>query len=149
MRPRRGQHRLYMGAVHVQLESRNGVVQTLSYNTAGQLASVVDSFGHSLTFTYFTWGGINSITVNGGAALKYAYGDWLVLSKVTQLDGTTKSYQYTDPNHRTSLTGFVDEHGMALGRPVGVAVDRTGALLVADDVGNTVWRVTGEVRPGK
>jgi glucose/arabinose dehydrogenase len=29
-----------------------------------------------------------------------------------------------------------------LGRPVGVAVDRSGALLVADDVGNAVWRVT-------
>jgi glucose/arabinose dehydrogenase len=41
------------------------------------------------------------------------------------------------------LTGFLDDHGNALGRPVGVAVDRRGALLVADDVGNTVWRVTG------
>jgi glucose/arabinose dehydrogenase len=40
------------------------------------------------------------------------------------------------------LTGFVNEDGDALGRPVGVAVDRTGALLVADDVGNIVWRVT-------
>jgi glucose/arabinose dehydrogenase len=40
------------------------------------------------------------------------------------------------------LTGFVDEDGKAMGRPVGVAVDRQGALLVADDVGNTVWRVT-------
>lgn len=40
------------------------------------------------------------------------------------------------------LTGFVDEDGKAMGRPVGVAVDRAGALLVADDVGNTVWRVT-------
>jgi glucose/arabinose dehydrogenase len=40
------------------------------------------------------------------------------------------------------LTGFVSEHGKAYGRPVGVAVDRAGALLVADDVGNTVWRVT-------
>jgi glucose/arabinose dehydrogenase len=39
------------------------------------------------------------------------------------------------------LTGFVDDQGHALGRPVGVAIDRTGALLVADDVGNTVWRV--------
>jgi glucose/arabinose dehydrogenase len=29
-----------------------------------------------------------------------------------------------------------------MGRPVGVAIDRSGALLVADDVGNTVWRVT-------
>jgi glucose/arabinose dehydrogenase len=40
------------------------------------------------------------------------------------------------------LTGFVNDRGEALGRPVGVAVDRKGALLVADDVGNHVWRVT-------
>src|SRR5688572_11947835 len=40
------------------------------------------------------------------------------------------------------LTGFVNADGDALGRPVGVAVDRMGALLVADDVGNCVWRVT-------
>jgi glucose/arabinose dehydrogenase len=39
------------------------------------------------------------------------------------------------------LTGFVNEKGQALGRPVAVVVDRAGALLVADDVGNTVWRV--------
>ena len=39
------------------------------------------------------------------------------------------------------LTGFVDRNGDARGRPVGVAIDRTGALLVADDVGNTIWRV--------
>ncbi len=40
------------------------------------------------------------------------------------------------------LTGFVDEEGNARGRPVGVAVDRRGGLLVADDVGNVVWRVS-------
>jgi glucose/arabinose dehydrogenase len=40
------------------------------------------------------------------------------------------------------LTGFLDAEGRALGRPVGVAIDRAGALLVADDVGNVVWRVT-------
>jgi glucose/arabinose dehydrogenase len=39
------------------------------------------------------------------------------------------------------LTGFVDDQGDARGRPVGVAIDRHGALLVADDVGNVVWRV--------
>ena len=39
------------------------------------------------------------------------------------------------------LTGFLNGEGEALGRPVGVAVDRAGALLVADDVGNVVWRV--------
>lgn len=40
------------------------------------------------------------------------------------------------------LTGFVDNEEHALGRPVGVAVDGRGALLVADDVGNRIWRVT-------
>ena len=40
------------------------------------------------------------------------------------------------------LTGFIRGNGDAMGRPVGVAVDRGGALLVADDVGNTIWRVT-------
>jgi glucose/arabinose dehydrogenase len=41
------------------------------------------------------------------------------------------------------LTGFVNARGHAYGRPVGVVVDKQGALLVADDVGNTIWRVTG------
>jgi glucose/arabinose dehydrogenase len=41
------------------------------------------------------------------------------------------------------LTGFLDTDGHALGRPVGVILDRQGGLLVADDVGNHVWRVTG------
>ncbi len=40
------------------------------------------------------------------------------------------------------LSGFLDSNGNAQGRPVGVALDAAGALLVADDVGNTVWRVT-------
>ena len=40
------------------------------------------------------------------------------------------------------LTGFLNAGDQALGRPVGVAFDETGALLVADDVGNAVWRVT-------
>lgn len=41
------------------------------------------------------------------------------------------------------LTGFLNDKGEARGRPVGVAIDRRGAVLVADDVGNTVWRVSG------
>jgi glucose/arabinose dehydrogenase len=40
------------------------------------------------------------------------------------------------------LTGFVSAEGNAFGRPVGVALDKRGALLVADDVGNVIWRVT-------
>lgn len=40
------------------------------------------------------------------------------------------------------LTGFLSDEGNAYGRPVGVALDKHGALLVVDDVGNVVWRVT-------
>jgi len=43
---------------------------------------------------------------------------------------------------RDVLTGFLADHGDSYGRPVGVAVDTRGGLLVADDVGNTIWRVT-------
>ncbi len=42
----------------------------------------------------------------------------------------------------TILNGFLKPNGHAMGRPVGVAIDKRGALLVADDVGNAVWRVT-------
>jgi glucose/arabinose dehydrogenase len=45
------------------------------------------------------------------------------------------------------LTGFLSPDGDARGRPVGVALDRQGALLVADDVGGRVWRVTAAVAP--
>ena len=39
------------------------------------------------------------------------------------------------------LTGFLSPEGEAYGRPVGVAIDKRGGLLVADDVGNAIWRV--------
>jgi glucose/arabinose dehydrogenase len=40
------------------------------------------------------------------------------------------------------VTGFLNDRGEARGRPVGVAIDKTGALLIADDTGGVVWRVT-------
>jgi len=42
------------------------------------------------------------------------------------------------------LTGFITDEGEARGRPVGVVIDKQGALLVADDVGNAIWRVSGQ-----
>ena len=42
------------------------------------------------------------------------------------------------------LTGFLDKDGNAQGRPVDVVVDKAGALLVSDDSGNRVWRVTAK-----
>jgi glucose/arabinose dehydrogenase len=45
------------------------------------------------------------------------------------------------------LAGFLGADGDAFGRPVGVAIDRSGALLVADDVGNAIWRVSAAANP--
>ena len=42
------------------------------------------------------------------------------------------------------LTGFLNADEKAMGRPVGVVIDKQGDLLVADDVGNKVWRVSGK-----
>lgn len=39
------------------------------------------------------------------------------------------------------LTGFLDAQGNARGRPAGIAIDARGGVLVADDVGNAVWRM--------
>ena len=45
------------------------------------------------------------------------------------------------------VTGFLSDAEKSRGRPVGLAVDKSGALLIADDVGNAVWRVTASERP--
>ncbi len=48
---------------------------------------------------------------------------------------------------RDVVTGFVSPNGKTVrGRPVGLAVDAKGGLLIADDAGNTVWRVTAAGR---
>jgi glucose/arabinose dehydrogenase len=47
-------------------------------------------------------------------------------------------------NAEDVVTGFLNDKNQARGRPVGVAIDKSGALLIADDVGNTVWRVTAD-----
>jgi glucose/arabinose dehydrogenase len=44
------------------------------------------------------------------------------------------------------VTGFLDANDHTRGRPVGLAIDRSGALLIADDVGDTVWRVSSARR---
>jgi hypothetical protein len=53
--------------------------------------------------------------------------------------------QITSP--RVKLTDFVSNDAKTHGRPVGVTLDHTGALLIADDVGNTVWRVSAAAPP--
>jgi glucose/arabinose dehydrogenase len=40
------------------------------------------------------------------------------------------------------VTGFLVHGGQARGRPIGLAVDNQGTLLIADDTGNSVWRIS-------
>lgn len=44
------------------------------------------------------------------------------------------------------VTGFLNADEKARGRPVGLALDKAGNLLIADDVGNTIWRVSSAGR---
>ncbi|MBV8141192.1 MAG: sorbosone dehydrogenase family protein, partial [Verrucomicrobia bacterium] len=48
---------------------------------------------------------------------------------------------------RDVVTGFLNTQENAKGRPAGIALDRSGALLIADDVGNTIWRVSAVAKP--
>jgi glucose/arabinose dehydrogenase len=77
-----------------------------------------------------------------GGAFVGEHGSW----DRTQFNGYKVVYvPFTDgrPNGmaRDVVTGFLDGKSQARGRPVGLAVDNGGALLIADDVGGTVWRV--------
>lgn len=61
--------------------------------------------------------------------------------KVVFVPFGTNGYPLPDSKPQDFLTGFLNSKGEAQGRPVGVTADRTGGLLVADDVGNIIWRV--------
>jgi glucose/arabinose dehydrogenase len=62
--------------------------------------------------------------------------------KVIYVPFATNGFPAKDAKPVDVLTGFLNANGEAMGRPVGVTRDRTGALLVADDVGNAIWRVS-------
>ncbi|MEH3099166.1 PQQ-dependent sugar dehydrogenase [Sphingomonas adhaesiva] len=62
--------------------------------------------------------------------------------KVVYVPFTAQGWPVAGAKPVDVLTGFVDDDGRARGRPVGVVTDRTGGLLVADDVGNAIWRVS-------
>jgi glucose/arabinose dehydrogenase len=89
--------------------------------------------------------GINLPPAYRGGAFVGEHGSW----DRTALNGYKVVYvPFADgrPNGiaQDVVTGFLTPDGkQARGRPVGLAVDGQGGLLIADDVGNTVWRVTG------
>ncbi|CUT11478.1 Lsorbosone dehydrogenase [Bradyrhizobium sp.] len=69
-----------------------------------------------------------------------------VLDKATRIVATATRSRYDQVSillHWSTAGGFIGEDGKTRGRPVGVTVDtKRGALIVADDLSNTIWRVT-------
>ena len=54
------------------------------------------------------------------------------------------AYDPTGGLINSRVVGFLNADEKAMGRPVGVVIDKQGDLLVADDVGNKIWRVSGK-----
>jgi len=89
---------------------------------------------------------------SGGSTLPAAYSQGLFVGQHGSWNRRPRSgykvifvpFQNGVPNGQPIdvLTGFLSAKGEAYGRPVGVAIDLQGGLLVADDVGNKIWRVS-------
>jgi YD repeat-containing protein len=103
----------------LSITNREGLTQTLTYDTSGNLTTVTDPFGRTLTFTY---GGpqrwIQTVTTPDGV-LQYAYVSQSgaeSLGSVTYPDGRTRSYLYAPPAGfvptSNLLSGIVDEKGV-------------------------------------
>jgi RHS repeat-associated protein len=89
---------------------RDGYSQTMTPNGAGQLGTVTDRFGRTLTFTYnpSNTQQLTSVTTPDGTIL-YGYDGSARLNQVTYPDNSIKQYQYNDANHPFALTGIHDE----------------------------------------
>jgi len=88
---------------------RGGYSQNLNYAN-GQLASVTDSFGRTLTFSYTGNGQLQAVTTPDGAT-QYAYDSLDRLVSVTHPDGTARQYQYGNTSYPNALTAVIDENG--------------------------------------
>lgn len=97
---------------------RNGWTTTYSYisagNGAGQLASVTNAFGRSISFAYNAAGQLVSATMPDGQVISYTYDSAARLSAVSYPGNVSKTYLYEDSRWPQSVTGIVDERGIRL-----------------------------------
>ena len=89
---------------------RNGRSYRLTY-TAGQLASVADSFGGTVKFTYDASGRLAGFLAPGNRAYVYGYDPRGRLTTVLYPDGAIRTYHYEDVRFEHALTGITDENG--------------------------------------
>ena len=89
-----------------------GYQQSLSYDSNGNLLTVVDSYGRQLTFAN-TNGQLTGVTTPDGNTIGYGYDTYNRLTTVTYQDGKIRTYQYTNTSYVGALTGIIDENGGA------------------------------------
>jgi YD repeat-containing protein len=100
----------------LSIRTRSGYTQTMQYDANGNLTSVVDSYGRTLTFTYAN-GTMQTMTDPDGRVYTYGYTTGLTtlhsdrLSQVTYPDNTTVQYLYEDVRFPYALTAIIDENG--------------------------------------
>lgn len=94
------------------ITNRSGLSITLSYDANGNLSQAADSFGHKLAFHFNSQGQLGSVVLpDGSSTITYGYGSLGQLTSVTYADQTTITYQYGSPVDAYLLTGITDETG--------------------------------------
>lgn len=137
----------------LSIRSPTGRTETLAYDSVtGNLSSVTDNFGRSLTFHYDASGRIDRVVEPTGVQVTYTFSASNNLSTVTYPDGTNKSYSYNEiqntigANLPSALTGIVDESGVRyatyqydnVGRAVGeFLADNIASYRLSFGSGNT------------
>ncbi len=91
--------------------THGGLTTTLGYDGTGQLTTISNDFGRTITLNY-TAGALSSITIPGGAQISYAYDELGRLVTVTSADSTTRTYHYEDEDNGWLLTGITDENAV-------------------------------------
>ena len=96
------------GFVLNKISDLDGKTITLNYDTSGNLSSVSDNFGNSLTFQYTN--NLLSLMTTPLGNISYTYDSNKRLIGVLYPDNTLKQYLYEDPNHPNALTGVIDQN---------------------------------------
>ena len=92
----------------IEVVSRDGYTQSLSYNTDGTVKSVVDNHNREMDFLY-TNGLLTSVNLPDGTSVSYGYNSNAQLTTVTYADNSVVQYQYTDTSYPKAMTAEVDE----------------------------------------
>jgi YD repeat-containing protein len=117
----------------LSITSRSGLVQTLNYDATGRLASVVDTFGRSLTFGYDdATSQLTTVTDPAGNLIAYGYDSASNLKTVTYSGGAIRTYVYDNPTFPNAITGIIDENN---NRHATYAYDPQGRAVSSEHAG--------------